>query len=68
MSPHKNIRKPTHGTCPICDTPRPGPRPDNKYHPFCSKRCADVDLGNWFNGDYAIPAIEPPDEWELDQE
>jgi len=27
--------------------------------PFCSKRCADVDLSRWFKGGYAIPASEP---------
>jgi hypothetical protein len=25
-----------------------------KYRPFCSKRCADVDLGRWIGGDYRI--------------
>ena len=36
---------------------------DEKYVPFCSKRCADVDLGRWFNGSYAVPA-EDLDEME----
>jgi endogenous inhibitor of DNA gyrase (YacG/DUF329 family) len=40
-------------TCPICDK-----KTDPKYRPFCSKRCADVDLGKWLNGSYAIPAGE----------
>ena len=38
-------------TCPICDreaTP--------KYKPFCSRRCADADLGRWLEGTYRIPA------------
>ena len=26
-----------------------------QYRPFCSKRCADVDLAKWLNGSYAIP-------------
>jgi hypothetical protein len=26
--------------------------------PFCSKRCADVDLHRWLGGVYAIPAVE----------
>jgi endogenous inhibitor of DNA gyrase (YacG/DUF329 family) len=26
-----------------------------KFRPFCSKRCADLDLGKWLNGHYAIP-------------
>jgi endogenous inhibitor of DNA gyrase (YacG/DUF329 family) len=34
-----------------------------EYKPFCSRHCADVDLGRWFNESYAIPAVEPPDEW-----
>jgi len=28
------------------------------YKPFCSKRCADLDLHRWLNGSYAIPAVE----------
>lgn len=38
-------------SCPICKKPV-----DQKYKPFCSKRCADVDLGKWMNESYAIPA------------
>lgn len=38
-------------SCPIC-----GKDSDPKYHPFCSRRCADVDLAHWLRGDYAIPA------------
>ena len=33
----------------------------NKYRPFCSKRCADVDLSRWLKGSYAIPAVELDD-------
>lgn len=33
------------------------------FKPFCSKRCADVDLGQWFTEGYSIPAVEPPDDW-----
>jgi endogenous inhibitor of DNA gyrase (YacG/DUF329 family) len=36
--------------CPICDKPA---TPTNR--PFCSKRCADVDLGRWLTGQYVIP-------------
>lgn len=42
-------------TCPICRRP-----PDPAYRPFCSRRCADVDLGRWLTGGYAIPA--PPED------
>lgn len=45
--------------CPIC-----GQRSQQKFHPFCSKHCADVDLNRWLKGTYAIPAVEPPDEWD----
>jgi endogenous inhibitor of DNA gyrase (YacG/DUF329 family) len=43
--------------CAICGRPR-----IEKYAPFCSSRCADVDLYRWLNGTYAIPASEEPDE------
>jgi endogenous inhibitor of DNA gyrase (YacG/DUF329 family) len=39
--------------CPICGKPT-----DPNVRPFCSKRCADVDLQRWFAGSYAIPAAE----------
>jgi hypothetical protein len=43
--------------CAICGRPRV-----EKYSPFCSRRCADVDLYRWLNGKYAIPAGEESDE------
>ena len=36
------------------------------YAPFCSKRCADVDLQRWFTGAYAIPASAEPSPPEAD--
>jgi endogenous inhibitor of DNA gyrase (YacG/DUF329 family) len=48
------------GKCPICKKPR-----QHAYRPFCSKRCADIDLGHWFNEDYRVPAEEGA---ELDDE
>ena len=44
-------------SCPICAR-----EPDAKYRPFCSHRCADVDLAHWLRGDYAIPAEAIDDE------
>jgi hypothetical protein len=41
--------------CPICGKPS-----QQKFHPFCSPRCADIDLGRWLGGKYAVPAEEPP--------
>jgi len=40
------------GKCPLCGK---GTRQD--YRPFCSRRCADIDLSRWLNGAYAIPGI-----------
>lgn len=37
-------------TCPLCKKPT-----DPTYSPFCSRRCADVDLGRWLTESYAIP-------------
>lgn len=36
--------------CPVCKKPL-----HEKYKPFCSKRCADVDLGRWLNESYTVP-------------
>lgn len=30
------------------------------YRPFCSGRCANIDLGRWLDGDYRIPTNEVP--------
>ena len=48
--------------CPICRKIFT----DDKYIPFCSKRCADIDLGRWFDGSYAVPLVEP-DELETEE-
>ena len=44
-------------SCPICSKPS-----DAKYTPFCSRRCADVDLSRWLKGGYAIPGAPADDE------
>jgi len=46
--------------CPICKRPEV-----QAFRPFCSKRCADVDLQRWFTGSYAIPVVEQ-DEGDAD--
>lgn len=43
-------------TCAICGKPA-----TMRFKPFCSRRCADVDLNRWLKGAYAIPAAEEPD-------
>jgi endogenous inhibitor of DNA gyrase (YacG/DUF329 family) len=43
--------------CPICGKPA-----ETRFRPFCSSRCADIDLGRWFTERYRIPAGAPEDE------
>jgi endogenous inhibitor of DNA gyrase (YacG/DUF329 family) len=45
--------------CPICGKPAV-----EAARPFCSKRCADVDLHRWLTGTYAIPLPPGSDEDE----
>ena len=47
--------------CPICKRPLDEREDVLRFRPFCSKRCAEVDLGRWLKGAYAIPAVEPED-------
>ena len=49
--------KKLHEKCPICGRPV---QPD--HQPFCSARCADVDLNRWLGGVYAVPGerVAPP--------
>ena len=47
--------------CPACGKPaRAG------HQPFCSARCANVDLGRWLNEDYRIPTNEAPGEGDME--
>ena len=43
--------------CPICGKPAA-----EATRPFCSRRCADVDLNRWLSGVYAVPVEEAEDE------
>lgn len=43
-------------SCPIC-----GKDTAPKFRPFCSGRCADIDLAKWLSGSYAIPSTDPED-------
>ena len=31
-----------------------------RFRPFCSQRCAEIDLGNWVSGAYSVAANEEP--------
>ena len=50
--------------CPICNKPLSDKDEEAPHRPFCSKRCAQVDLGRWLTGSYAIPVFEEDDEDE----
>ncbi|MBR9766341.1 MAG: DNA gyrase inhibitor YacG [Rhodobacteraceae bacterium] len=43
-------------SCPICNR-----KSDPEIRPFCSARCADVDLARWLSGTYAMPSTDPED-------
>jgi len=45
--------------CPICKKPA-----DATLKPFCSKRCADIDLGRWWGESYRIETNNIPDDDE----
>jgi len=45
--------------CPVCGRPA-----EPEHRPFCSRRCADVDLQRWFAGRYVVPAA--PDDAEAE--
>ncbi len=53
--------EPAKVACPICKKPAAEP-----YRPFCSRRCADIDLHRWLAGSYAIPAVEADDDPDAD--
>jgi uncharacterized protein len=48
-TPKGQVRS-TGRRCPICGGP-----PVGRYRPFCSARCADVDLARWLNESYRVP-------------
>ena len=52
-----NRKRPAAQSCPIC-----GKSIDPAFTPFCSNRCADLDLHRWLSGVYSIPAKDDEDE------
>jgi endogenous inhibitor of DNA gyrase (YacG/DUF329 family) len=48
--------------CPICGKP-----PTLQNRPFCSSRCAQIDLGRWLKGNYRIPTAETPEEGDSEE-
>ncbi len=54
----KPVSKVKKTKCPHCSKPTV-----QAFRPFCSKRCADLDLGKWLNEDYVLPGdSEIPDD------
>ncbi|AYH42531.1 DNA gyrase inhibitor YacG [Azoarcus sp. DN11] len=49
--------------CPHCGTPVRWV-PENRFRPFCSERCKQIDLGAWASEDYRVPAADPGDPGE----
>ncbi len=49
----------TRTACPICGKPA-----DQRFRPFCSRRCGAVDLNRWLSGVYAVPVTEDAEEDE----
>jgi endogenous inhibitor of DNA gyrase (YacG/DUF329 family) len=52
-----NDNEPKTASCPICRRPV-----EAAFSPFCSKRCADIDLNRWLTGVYAVPVKDEEDE------
>lgn len=42
--------------CPLCGKPE-----TPEFRPFCSRRCADLDLGKWLKEDYRIATDDEAD-------
>jgi endogenous inhibitor of DNA gyrase (YacG/DUF329 family) len=61
MSEPSKIGPSEKPACPICGKPAL-----TRFAPFCSRRCADLDLGRWLKGGYVIPAA--PEEAETADE
>ena len=49
MTKSDTVRLRPRRLCPICSKPS-----QQKFYPFCSARCAQIDLGRWLGGKYAI--------------
>ena len=43
--------------CPLCGKP-----PTERHKPFCSQRCATIDLARWITGTYRVPTDETPED------
>ncbi len=55
MSQDKVVPLKKEKPCPMCGHP-----PDARFRPFCSKRCAERDLGQWLGEGYRVPGEKAP--------
>ena len=46
--------------CPVCERPAEF-SPRNRYRPFCSEHCKNIDLGAWASERYSVEAALPPE-------
>jgi endogenous inhibitor of DNA gyrase (YacG/DUF329 family) len=53
---------PAKAVCPICRRPT-----EPRFRPFCSERCANIDLGRWFGESYRIPAEPVPEQQDSEE-
>lgn len=49
--------QPNPKPCPVCGKPV-----TPRYKPFCSQRCATIDLARWITGSYRVPSDEAPED------
>ena len=54
-------QSPTMVKCPTCGGPSVF-LPSNKFRPFCSERCRNIDLGALGNEEFRVPAQTPPED------
>jgi uncharacterized protein len=57
MTEPVELPKRVFGPCPICRKKVDAQSP-LRSGPFCSKRCAQIDMGRWLQGSYAIPVSD----------
>ena len=53
--------KPKIVKCPTCGGDSVF-APTNRYRPFCSERCKNIDLGAWASESFKVPEATPSDE------
>lgn len=58
---NSDLPQPKIVVCPTCSGPSVY-APDNRFRPFCSERCKNVDLGAWASESFRMPADAPPDD------